>query len=151
MARAPYNTLVILHRQNPAGEIEHALFKRVDLEFWQPVTGGGEDGETPVETAQRETLEETGLDLAIDSFFQLQMIEYVPVKEFGWRWSEEIYVIPQYCFAVDSSGGEIQLSREHKRFCWLRYERAYRMLKYDGNRTALWELNQRLRGLGPRD
>jgi len=150
MARAPYNVLVILHRRNQEAETEFALFERADLGFWQPVTGGGEDGETPIQTAQRETREETGLNLDINRFFQLQTIEYVRVTEFGWRWAEDIYVIPQYCFAVEASGSEIQLSREHKRFRWLPYRQADRMLKYDGNRTALWEINQRLGGLGPR-
>ena len=35
-------------------------------------------------------------------------------------------------------------------FAWLDYETALGLLTYDSNRTALWELNQRLLGLGPR-
>jgi len=28
---------------------------------------------------------------------------------------------------------------------------AQRLLRYDSNRVALWELNRKIRGLGPRD
>ncbi|MDQ3702881.1 MAG: hypothetical protein M3442_18445 [Chloroflexota bacterium] len=28
---------------------------------------------------------------------------------------------------------------------------AQRLVRYDSNRVALWELNQKIRGLGPRD
>ena len=38
----------------------------------------------------------------------------------------------------------LQLSREHTEYEWAAYARAYAMLQYDSNRTALWELNRRL-------
>lgn len=38
----------------------------------------------------------------------------------------------------------IQLSHEHKAYQWATYEAAYDLLKYDSNRTALWELKMRL-------
>ena len=60
-------------------------------------------------------------------------------------------MIPQYCFGVLVQDGRITLSPEHTTYRWLKYDHAYALLKYDGNRTALWELNQRLRGKGPRE
>jgi len=51
---------------------------------------------------------------------------------------------------VEVKQGEIRLSDEHTDFRWLDYGEADRLLKYEGNRTALWELNQRLLGKGPR-
>jgi dATP pyrophosphohydrolase len=151
MARAPFNVLVFPYRRADGDEFEYALLKRADAGFWQGVTGGGEDDETPLETARRETFEETGL--APDSpLLQLDTVEPIPVTFFGVShlWGEDVYVIPQYCFGVLTNDGEIVLSHEHTEYRWLRYEDADRLLKWDGNKTALWELDKRLRGRGPR-
>ncbi|MEA4882954.1 MAG: NUDIX domain-containing protein [Clostridia bacterium] len=44
---------------------------------------------------------------------------------------------------------QITLSGEHVDSKWAEYDTARQMLKWDSNRTALWELNYRLRaGLG---
>ena len=37
------------------------------------------------------------------------------------------------------------LSSEHKEYRWVKYDEAMRLLKYDSNKTALWELNERLK------
>jgi dATP pyrophosphohydrolase len=36
-------------------------------------------------------------------------------------------------------------SREHTSYRWLSYDEAARLLRWDSNKTALWELNERLR------
>ncbi len=151
MARAAFNVAVYPYRKVDDGEFEYALLKRSDAGFWQGVSGGGEDDETPLEAAKRETFEETGIP-PDSPFLQLDTVEPVPVTEFrdSHLWGEDVYVIPQYCFGVLADGKALVLSREHIDCQWLRYEEAHRLLKYDGNKTALWELNQRLRGQGPR-
>jgi dATP pyrophosphohydrolase len=75
------------------------------------------------------------------------------VTEFnvGDLWGDEVYVIPQYCFGVLAKERQLTLSPEHTEYRWLRYDEADRLLKYDGNKTALWELDRKVRGLGPRD
>jgi len=151
VARAPFNVLVYPYRRVGQGEFEYALLKRAHAGFWQGVSGGGEDGETPLEAARRETYEETGI-LPAAPLLQLDTVEPVPVTFFtdSHLWGEEVYVIPQYAFGVQVEDKELTLSPEHTTYRWLRYEQADRLLAYDGNRTALWELNQRLRGRGPR-
>ena len=151
MARAPFNVLVFPYRRVGGDEFEYALLKRSDAGFWSGVTGGGEDDETVLEAARRETFEETGI--SSDSIFlQLDTVEPVPVTYFGcsYLWGEDVYVISQYCFGVLADDRALVLSPEHTEYRWLRYEEADRLLKWDGNRTALWELNQRLVGRGPR-
>jgi len=59
-------------------------------------------------------------------------------------------VIPMYCFGVEVTDRSLVLSHEHTEYRWLKYEEADNLMKYDGNKTALWELDRRLRGLGPR-
>lgn len=151
MARAPFNVSVYPYRQVSDNEFEYALLKRSDAGFWQGVSGGGEDDETPLEAAKRETYEETGIP-SDSPFLQLDTVEPIPVTEFrdSYLWGEDVYVIPQYWFAVRVRDSTLVLSREHTEYRWLRYEEAHRMLKYDGNKVALWELGARLRGRGLR-
>ena len=121
-------------------------WKRSDAGWWQAIAGGGEEHETPLEAARREAREEADISSAAH-FLQLDTIEPVPVTEFrdSHLWGEGVYVIPQYCFGVAMLDRWIRLSREHTDYKWLKCDEAYQLLKYDGNRTALWELNQRVR------
>jgi dATP pyrophosphohydrolase len=152
MARAPFNVLVFPYRKAGDDEFEYALLKRADAGFWQGISGGGEDAEIPLEAARRETCEETGIP-PDSTFLQLDTIQPVPVTEFidSYLWGEDIYVIPQHCFGVLAEDSELVLSGDHTEHRWLKYEDAQRLLKYGGNRTALWELDKRVRGRGPRE
>jgi dATP pyrophosphohydrolase len=152
MARAPFQILVYPYRQIADGTFEYALLKRSDAEYWQAVAGGGENGETPIQTARRETWEETGIS-QVSPFLQLDTVLPIPVTEFrdSYLWENTVYVIPQYCFGVWAREQKIVLSREHTGYRWLQYQDAYRLMRYEGNKIALWELDRKLRGLGPRD
>ena len=125
--------------------------KRADEGFWQGVAGGGENNETALEAAKRETHEETGIPPTSD-FLRLDTVESVPVVEFrdSRLWGDNTYVIPQFSFGVDAQNAQIMLSREHTEYKWFAYEEAHETVKFDGNKTALWELNKRLNGKGPR-
>jgi dATP pyrophosphohydrolase len=132
-------------------QFEFALLLRADEGFWQGIAGGGEDNETPLEAAKRETLEEAGIGSSA-KFLRLDTMESVPVTTLKDNplWGEDVYVVPQYCFGVDGSDLEIMISHEHSAFGWFTYDQAIQLLKFDGNKTALRELNQRLLGRGPR-
>jgi dATP pyrophosphohydrolase len=151
MARAPFQVLVYPYRKVENGQIEYALMRRSDAGYWQAIAGGGEDEEKPLEAARRETHEESGIP-PTSEFIQLDTIESVPVTEFrdSHIWGDNIYVIPQYCFGVTSPNIQIVIAREHTEYRWLTYDEAYELMKYDGNKTALWELDKRLKGKGPR-
>jgi dATP pyrophosphohydrolase len=151
MTRAPLNVLVYPYLEIEAGVFEYALLQRADVGWWQGVTGGAEDEETPLEAARRETFEETGI--TDGAFLRLDTVIWVPVTYFGisYIWGDDVYVIPMYCFGVRAPDRTIVLSKEHSIVRWLPYEKAHRLARFDGNKTALWELDRRLRGLGPRD
>jgi dATP pyrophosphohydrolase len=151
MSRAPFNVLVFVHRR--VGEsIEYALLRRADAGYWHTVSGGGEDDETPLEAARRETHEEAGLPIHAE-FLRLDTIMPVPVSAYGdsYLWAKDLYVIPQYCFGVQAHDDRLVLSREHTAYRWLDYQEAHRLVEYEGSKIALWELDRRLRGLGPKD
>lgn len=149
MPRAPFQILVLPYRR--AGDTwEYAVFRRRDFACWQGIAGGGEDDETPLEAARREAWEEAGLPRSA-AFILLQAACTVPVIFFqdGGSWDKALYVIPEHSFGADATGQTLTLSDEHNAAEWLPYAEASARLTYDSNRTALWELNQRLQGLGP--
>jgi len=141
--RAPFQILVILFRRAPEG-LEIAVLKRSDAGYWQFVAGGGEDDETPIQAAQRETQEETGI---AGELIRLDSMSTVPKDCFpaSDSWRDDLFVIPEYCFAVDVGNRDVSLSQEHIEFQWVTYEQACSLLKWDSNRNALWELNERLK------
>lgn len=151
MPRAPFQVLVYPYRLVSGDKFEYALLKRTDTGYWQAIAGGGEDAESPLDAARREAFEEAGLPFD-SKFIQLDTLESIPVTEFhdSHLWGEEVFVIPQYAFGVMVTDAPIVLSHEHSKYQWLAYQAAYDLLKFDGNRTALWELNKRLHGKGPR-
>jgi dATP pyrophosphohydrolase len=143
MARAPFNVLAIPYRL-VGDDYQYAVFHRQSCPMWQFVAGGGEDGETPIEAAQRETLEEAGVDGGV-SWIRLDSTASVPRTAFpGAPWPANVYVIPEYCFAVDVEDRELRLSCEHDKVEWLDYSVARDRLTWDSNRTAMWELRERL-------
>jgi dATP pyrophosphohydrolase len=60
-------------------------------------------------------------------------------------WPPDIYVIPEHCFAVNVGDRVLALSGEHTELQWVSYQQAAGLLKWDSNRNALWELNERLK------
>jgi dATP pyrophosphohydrolase len=142
--RAPFQVLVIPFRRRTCG-IEYAVLRRADIGWWQFVSGGGEDDETPLRAAERETEEELGI-AGRNRLVRLDSMATVPKDSFAasWAWGEDVYVIPEYCFAIDVAEREIVLSSEHTELRWVGYDEARDLLRWDGNRNALWELKERL-------
>lgn len=151
MPRAPFQVLVLPYLRI-AETFEFVVLSRSDSVCWQGIAGGGEDDETPLDAARREAYEEAAIPRWAN-YIPLQATGSVPVHCFAQSaaWGEDLFVVPEYSFGVDCTGQQITLSHEHTELQWLSYAEAYTRLTYDSNRTALWELNQKIRGLGPRD
>jgi dihydroneopterin triphosphate diphosphatase len=145
MARAQFQVLIIPYRIGSDGMPEYAVTKRSNIDAWQFLSGGGEDHETPIQAARREANEEGGIPRDLE-FLQLDSVASIPVHNFSAHkeWSEDIYVIPEYSFCVDVGARDLSLSHEHTETRWLPYEEATRLLTWNSNRTALWEVNQRV-------
>lgn len=143
--RLPKQVLIIPYRITN-GVAEFCIFKRKDLEFWQWISGGVEDfDENILAAAKREILEETGVkDVELT---ELECVTKIPVvnivKEF--RWGNDIFYADEYSFSVKFDNIEIQLSEEHNIYSWVSYEEARKKLKYDSNKSALWELNEKIK------
>lgn len=145
--RAPYQVLVIPFILKEHG-IEYCIFKRSDMGYWQAVAGGGEMGETPEQSARREVFEETGLGedcrlIRLDSITSLPVVHVVG----HFLWGEKMFVIPEYAFGLEVYDQKLNLSKEHTAYKWASYEEAVSALKWDSNKTALWELHTRLNSI----
>lgn len=141
--RMPYQILVLPFIREK-GRCYYALFKRKDMDAWQGIAGGGEEGEKPIEAAKREAHEETGISHK-SKMVQLSSATCIPVVDVsGFIWGEDVLVIPEFSFGVELMSKIIKISHEHSAYKWFTYDEAMRELKWDSNKTALWELNYRI-------
>lgn len=144
--RAPFQILAIPYRYD-CGDLRVCVLHRADQDQWQFVAGGGEGNETPAEAACREVWEECGIRAEV---MPLNSICSIPTHIFAPRilaeWPADLYVIPEYSFAFPCSE-EVTLSHEHTACVWLTPAEAHAKLKWDSNRTALYELECRLKGI----
>lgn len=144
--RAPFQILAIPYRIMDT-KITYCVFHRADFDQWQFIAGGGEDNETPLEAAKREIFEEGGV--IVRNITPLKSMCCIPTDIFPhkylYNWPEDTYVVPEYSFGFECEE-DIELSHEHLECVWLPYEDARAKLKWDSNRTALYELNCRLTG-----
>ena len=125
-------------------ELKVAVFQRSDDNNWQFIAGGGENNEEPFEAAKRESFEEAGITPE-NTFFKLDTVSSIPKDIFRDHKNEKgFWVIPEYCFAVKIESQLMNISSEHKAVKWVNYDEALFHLKYDNNKTALWELRKRI-------
>ncbi|HKB79775.1 MAG TPA: lipoyl(octanoyl) transferase LipB [Thermoanaerobaculia bacterium] len=124
--------VLLLHRRPERGN------------FWQPITGSIEDGETPAETARREIIEETGHaaepeDLDLEQSFMIES-----------HYLESLHPMPiiasEVTFAASLSAAlEIRLDADEHDDCgWFPFEEAYAMIRWTDDREALERLEERL-------
>lgn len=143
MARAPFQVLVIPF--DDTADLRVAVLRRADMDAWQFVAGGGEEGETPLQAARREAREEIGAD---GELYPLDSCCSVPAsvirREARSHWPARTLVIPEYAFALRVKAEALVLSHEHTSAVWTSPEEAAHMLRYDSNRTALAELTERI-------
>lgn len=145
MKRAPFQILVLPFRKVEGKKPLYAIFRRADRGVWQGIAGGGESKESPLESAQREAFEEGGIR-ADSKYFLLDSCSTIPVVHVcGFRWGPDVLVIPEHAFAVRLTSPDITLSEEHSEYRWLSYAAAYRLLEWNSNKNALWELDTRIR------
>ena len=138
--REPYQILSIPYRI-VNGIPLFCVFRRSDSNYWQFIAGGVENGETPIEAAKRETFEEIGVEPNIIQ--QLTCIAYVPAEVIAesrrQHWDKNTFVIPEYSFAFECDL-EPTLSNEHTEYKWLTYDEARKLLKWDSNKVAMYEI-----------
>ncbi len=136
--RLPIQVQGIVFRKINA-EIQYLLLKRQKQGFWQPVTGGVEEGEKRIEALKREVSEETGIKNVV------RIIENVRYDEFWDFFKREArqHLIKEYVFGIEISPSEkIVIDWEHSEYRWCGFEEALKLLKWKENKEALRRLNE---------
>jgi dihydroneopterin triphosphate diphosphatase len=145
MKRAPCQILVLPFRTLKGGNTSYAIFRRADCGAWQGLAGGGESNESPLESARREAFEEGGIPHT-NIYFALDSLSTIPVANVcGFKWGPNVLVVPEHSFAVQMDSPRFTLSAEHSECRWVQYAAAHRLLEWDSNKNALWELDTRIK------
>jgi len=113
------------------GEPEFLLIKRVpdDGGFWQPVTGGIEEGEDVGTSLLREVAEETG----VTNILHVSRELHRTVWDYnGGEGSDLVHAVQVH------HESEIVLNPlEHNQYDWLPFEQALARLYFDGNKESM--------------
>jgi dihydroneopterin triphosphate diphosphatase len=131
--RTDHEVLLVVHRPGP--EFLVLLRAPEGQGYWHLVSGGIEEGESPLEAARRELDEETGLRPAT----------FEPIsRELGYRQPGGTW-ITLHPFAVEAPPAwEPVLNEEHVDYRWCSEESALALLRYPEPRVALELVAQRL-------
>ena len=133
-----------------SGRMQYLLLRRNPSigRFWQPVTGGLEEGETKIEALKREVLEETGIRNIIRIVEDVHYYEFTSTNPFCDSFKRENgqALLKEYVFGVEISSNEkIVIGWEHSEYRWVGFEEALKLLKWKENKEALKKLDEILR------
>ena len=122
---------------NPiAKEILLLKVKTEQLSFWQPITGGIENGESSEIACIREIFEETGLEIELTKL--LQVGHYTVVID-------EDLTIFKTLFLVETKQKDIRISDEHLDFMWTEVKKVPDILYWQSNQETFQKILEKLR------
>jgi len=149
--RLPIQIEATLYKRTD-GEIQYLILKTIQERggFWQPITGGLEEGETKKEALKREIKEETGIKNIIKIIEDVHYYEFqdLPFMEYLKKHGQACKHLKEYAFGVEVSleEGVVLDGKEHSEYRWCGFEEAQKLLKWKGNKEALEKLNEILSG-----
>jgi len=142
--KIPVSVLVVIHTP----DLQVLLLERSDRPgFWQSVTGSQNEGETLVQTAQREVSEETGLDASRCEFADwAKQNEFEIYQRWRGRYAPGITHNTEHVFGlrVPYPMPVTLAPREHLRYEWLPWRTAADKVFSWSNADAIRELPQRI-------
>ena len=135
--RLPIQVEAIIFRRY-GNIVEYLLLKRTPERngFWQPLTGGVEEGENRKEALHREIREETGVKNVITVIEDLFHFEF---SDSGILYQEYVYGVE-----ISPSAGIVLDGKEHSEYRWCSFQEALKLLTWEENKTALRRLDGRV-------
>ena len=122
---------------NPiAKEILLLKVKTEQLSFWQPITGGIENGESSEIACIREIFEETGLEIELTELLQIGHHTVV---------IDEDLTIFKTLFLVETKQKDIRISDEHIDFMWTEVKNVPDILYWQSNQETFQKILEKLR------
>jgi dATP pyrophosphohydrolase len=144
--KQPVSTLVVIYTV----ELEVLLLERADHPgYWQSVTGSRDDDEPLIQTAVRETFEETGL---VTERYKLNDWHYQNVYEIYPVWRHRyppgVTQNTEHVYGLELPERQaVKISpREHLAYVWLPWKDAAEKCFSPSNRAAIMQLPERVRG-----
>ena len=110
------------------GNTELLLIKHANGGHWSFPKGHMEPGETEVDTAQREVMEETGIDIMIDTSFR-ETVSYSPKKD---TMKDVVYFL-----AMAKNFNFTPQPEEISQIRWVEICLAHNVLSYDNDRQLV--------------
>ena len=122
---------------NPiAKEILLLKVKTEQLSFWQPITGGIENGESSEIACIREIFEETGLEIELTKLLKIGHHTVV---------IDEDLTIFKTLFLVETKQKDIRISDEHIDFMWTEVKKVPDILYWQSNQETFQKVLEKLR------
>lgn len=131
--------VIVFHKFNDG--YKYLMMQRTDDRggFWQPVTGGVEDGEKIIDAVYREVWEESGYKK--EDIIRLVDLDY----SFQFKLKNRDFWITEYVFAVEVSHPDFKrLEKEHQKVIWSTFEEANELLIWDTNLETLKKLKNEI-------
>ncbi|WP_340676521.1 dihydroneopterin triphosphate diphosphatase [Paraglaciecola sp.] len=135
--RIPESALIVIF--NNSGQVL-MLQRNDDPLFWQSVTGTREVNETPIQTAQREVFEETGIDITALSYQLIdcqQTNQYEIRPRWRHRYPPDALINTEYVFALQVADEQRIILTEHSAFLWLSKPQAMEKVWSPSNKDAI--------------
>lgn len=135
--KRPESVLVMIY--DHLGQVL-VLQRKDDPEFWQSVTGTIEAEELPIETAIREVLEETGIDIVTQGYdlVDTRVINQYEIRpEWRYKYPPGEFTNTEYVFSV-CVNSELPLTlTEHLTHDWMLPEDAQQKVWSQSNKDAI--------------
>mgnify|MGYP000922082929 FL=1 len=110
--------------------------KTEQLSFWQPITGGIENGESSEIACIREIFEETGLEIELTKLLKIGHHTVVV---------DEDLTILKTLFLVKTKQKDIRISDEHIDFMWTEVKKVPDILYWQSNQETFQKVLEKLR------
>lgn len=138
--KRPESILVVIYAKSNGRVL--MLQRRDDPDFWQSVTGSLEEGELPEHAAQREVMEEIGVDIASENLTLLdcqRCVEFELFAHLRYRYAPGVTRNKEHWFCLALPEPRDLVITEHHAYQWLDAASAAALTKSWSNQQAIEE------------